>query len=87
MSEPNIIISGLSRNFWIDDETFKFEIYKLEGPSCWTLEVTDGSGTSTVWDEEFETDEAAHKCLMETLDKEGIAAFKDSNVVPFPKAD
>lgn len=87
MSEPNIITSRISRNFLIDDEAFKSEIYKLEGPSGWTLEVIDEDGTSTVWDEEFETDEAAHKCLMETLDKEGIAAFKDSNVVPFPKAD
>lgn len=87
MSAPNIITSHLSRKFMIDGEVFKFEIYKLEGEEGWALEVIDEEGTSTVWDDLFETDEAAHKCLMETLDNEGLAAFRDSNVVPFPKAD
>lgn len=85
MPEPNIITSHLSRNFLIEGEAFKFEIYKLENIQGWSLEVIDGQGTSTVWDEQFETDEEAHACLMETLEKEGLAAFKGGEVIQFPK--
>ena len=82
--DPNIIISGLSKNFLIDGATFDFEIYRLENVPGWTLEVIDDEGTSTVWDEAFETDKAAHNCLIETIQKEGITAFKGGTVIPFP---
>ena len=85
MSEPNVISSSLSRNFLIDGHAFKFEIYKLENIQGWCLEVIDDQGTSTVWDEQFATDEEAQACLLETLEKEGLAAFKSGSVIAFPK--
>ena len=81
---PNIITSGLSKNFVIDGAPFELEIYRLEDVPGWSLEVIDEEGTSTVWDDTFETDEAAYNCLIEFIQKEGIAAFKGGKVIPFP---
>ncbi len=81
---PNIITSSLSKTIMIDGTPFQLEIYRLEDVPGWSLEVIDEEGASTVWDETFETDEAAHNCLIETIQKEGIAAFKGGTVVPFP---
>lgn len=85
MKNSNIIVSSLSRNFLIDGQTFKFEIYSLENEAGWTLEVIDDEGASTVWDIEFETDLAAHEHLMTVLDTEGITAFRAENIIPFRK--
>jgi len=48
------------------------------------LGLIDAEGTSTVWDEEFTSDKEAYDCLMETIEKEGVSAFLETNVVPFP---
>lgn len=84
MSKPNIILSGLSRKFVIEGQPFGFEIYRLETEAGWSLEVIDGEGTSTVWDEEFTSDKDAYDCLMDTIENEGLSAFLETNVVPFP---
>ena len=84
MSKPNIILSGLSRKFVIEGQPFGFEIYRLETEPGWSLEVMDAEGTSTVWDEVFASDKEAYDHLMETIEKEGVSAFLETNVVPFP---
>lgn len=47
------------------------EIYRGED-SDWILEVVDEFGNSTVWDDQFATDQAAWDELQRTLLEEGV---------------
>ena len=86
MQDPNIVSSGLSQRTTIEGHEFQIEIYRLEADAVWTLEVVDEEGTSTVWDDQFDADQAAMDELMRTIQKEGLSAFRDSgNVIKFHK--
>lgn len=86
MTDPNIVNSGLSQRVVVEGHNFSIEIYKLEGGNEWSLEVVDEEGTSIVWDDIFESDQAAFGEVMRSIKEEGLGAFRDSgNVVPFPK--
>jgi hypothetical protein len=56
--DPEIITSRHNGYVTKEDVTVEPCIYRLENTK-WTLEVVDAEGTSTVWDDEFETDDAA----------------------------
>ena len=85
MSDPNLIHSGLSQRTTVEGREFKIEIYRLEQEPKWSLEVVDEDGTSTVWDDLFETDQAALDEVLKTIEDKGLSAFRDNaNVVPFP---
>lgn len=82
--DPNIVKSGLSRKVTQNGITVSVEIYRLEHEPGWSLEVVNASGTSTVWDDLFDTDDAADEAFRTTLDEEGMQAFLDSaTVIPF----
>jgi len=82
MNDPN---SGLSQRMTVEGCEFRIEIYRLEHEPNWTLEVVDEDGTSTVWDDKFETDQAAFDEVIRTIEKEGLSAFRDNdNVIQFP---
>ena len=83
--EPNLIISSASRHIVEDGVPFKVDIYKLEGGEGWSLEVVTEDGTSIVWDDLFEDDQAALEEAVSTIRKEGAVAFRNggSNVIPF----
>jgi hypothetical protein len=85
MTDPNIIHSGLSQHTTIEGVIFKVEIYRLEHESKWSLEVVDEDGTSTVWDDLFDTDQAAFDEVMSAIKEEGLSAFRDTNIVQFPQ--
>jgi hypothetical protein len=82
--DPNLIISGLSRDVTREDITVRVNIHRLEDRVGWALEVVNDKGTSTVWDELFDTDEDADAAFHETLADEGMTAFFDNaTVIPF----
>ena len=84
--EPNIVTSSLSRRVDISGQTLQVCIYKLEGTTEWSLEVVDETGSSTVWEDLFPTDDEANQEFLQTVAEEGIGAFiENTNVVPFPK--
>lgn len=83
--DPNIVNSGLSRTVTLQSATVEVMIYRLEHDPKWALEVVNEEGTSTVWDNLFDTDDEAFAAFQLTLDEEGIDAFLDrGNVIPFP---
>ncbi len=82
MSYPNIVYSGLSRKVRVDGQDYRVEIYRLEHEALWALEVVDKDGTSTVWDEQFNSDQDAFDAVQQAIREEGSAAFRD-NVIPF----
>ena len=71
MADPKLITSPLSGPFTEGDMTVDVQIYRLEDTQ-WTLEVVDGEGTSTVWDDQFETAAAAKAEFLRCVAEEGL---------------
>ena len=85
MTDPNITHSGLSRTITVEGHDLIVDIYKLESDTHWQLEVIDEEGTSTVWDDQFDTDQLALDEALRTMEEEGLSGFLDSgNVIQFP---
>ena len=86
MPDPNLVISGLSQRASANGHELKIEITRMEHETKWVLEVVDEDGTSTVWDDLFDTDQAALDEAFKVIREEGLSAFRDSgNVVQFSK--
>jgi hypothetical protein len=61
-------------------------LHRLEHQTEWALEIVEDDGTSTVWDDPFETDQAALDEALRTIREEGVSAFRDGgNVIRFPR--
>jgi hypothetical protein len=73
--EYEIINSPLSQKITRDGTTVEVLIYRGEHEAAWILEVVDHAGGSTVWDETFQTEQAALSEVLRTIDEEGIACF------------
>ena len=72
--------SSLCENFTRDGLTVRVQICRVVSRGdCWSLEVVDHNGTSTVWSETFATDRHAYAAFIETLETEGIRSFSDEN--------
>ena len=67
MADPEIIKSRHSGTFTKDGVTVEVCIYRLANTN-WSLEVVDREGTSTVWDDEFATDDAAHAEFLSSVE-------------------
>ena len=82
--DPNIVTSGLSGTVTEQGITVEVHIIRLEDEPDWTLEVVNQSGTSTVWDDPFVTDDAAWAAFRRTVEEEGMRAFlAQAVVIPF----
>ena len=82
--DPNIVTSSRSGVVTEQGVTVRVNIIRLENEPGWSLEVENENGTSTVWDDKFATDNAAHAAFRQTVDKEGMRAFLDQAVIiPF----
>lgn len=79
MSENDlpIIDSPLSRTVFHDGVTVEVNIFRVGDDPLWALEVVNGAGTSIIWDDVFETDEAAFAAFARTVAIEGMATFLD----------
>jgi len=69
-----LTISPLCRSFTENGHTIDIDIYRGTDPG-WTLEVIDASGSSTVWDDLFDTDQAALAEALRTIREEGIESL------------
>ena len=69
-----LIHSPLTQTYSADGHSLQIEIYRGAG-SLWILEVVDERGTSTVWDEQFETDTAALAAAFLAIEEEGVHHF------------
>ncbi len=74
--EIEIESSPLCRKLTRDGIEVDVLIYRMEGSDDgWSLEVVDEENASTVWDELFDTDQAALDEVIRTIEEEGISAF------------
>jgi hypothetical protein len=84
--DPNLITSGLSGPISKEGITVQVQIVRLDNETLWSLEVANAEGTSTVWDEQFSTDEAAFAEFQRTVSQEGIrneGILDQGNIIPF----
>ena len=72
MDDPKVITSPLSGPFEEGGVTVNVQIYRLETEPEWSLEVIDSEGNSIVWDELFDTAEAAHAEFRRCVHEEGL---------------
>ena len=76
MSElDELVTSSLEREVTRDGITVAICIYRGKDEEGWILEIEDEQGGSTVWNEQFPTDQAALDEAMRTIDAEGIGTF------------
>ena len=71
MPDPELIASKHNGKFTRGGITVEVRIVRLEDTK-WTLEIVDESGTSIVWDDEFDTDDAAHAEFLRSVETEGL---------------
>jgi hypothetical protein len=84
MEDPNLVMSGHSREHSQEGGRVKINIFRLEREEEWTLEVVAEDGTSTVWDNTFVSARDALDEALLTVDKEGVRSFLEGgNVIPF----
>ncbi|WP_260929427.1 hypothetical protein [Novosphingobium sp. 9] len=76
---PHLIPSPLSQTVSQDGVTVHVEIFKLDSDDGWTLEVVNEAGTSTVWEDPFETDSAAFEAFERAVELEGMDTFLDDD--------
>lgn len=70
----DIIHSPLEQAYSADSHSVRIQIYR-SADSQWILEVVDEHGTSTVWDDQFETDKLALEEVFMAIETEGIGSF------------
>ena len=76
MADPQIITSPLSRVVEKDGASVDVRIYRLENTE-WSLEIVATSGTSTVWDDLFPSDEEALGVALQAIEEEGIESLSE----------
>ncbi|MDN3552197.1 hypothetical protein QWY74_01725 [Halomonas almeriensis] len=69
--EIDIEMSSLCQELTDDGKTVQVDVYR-GGGSDWHLEVVDEFGNSTVWDDQFPTDQEALNEAKATIRDEGI---------------
>ena len=70
-SNTEIDVSPLSQHLQENGKTVNVEIRRGEAGG-WNLEIIDEFGTSTIWDDEFDTYSAALNEAKATIREEGI---------------
>ena len=69
-----IIHSPLAQTYSAGGHSVDIQIYRTPD-THWVLEVVDERGTSTVWDDLFETDKLALEYAIKAIETEGIGNF------------
>lgn len=74
MLEHDLIYSPLQQHYTVGTRTVEICIYRMSD-TPWTLEVVDEHGNSTVWEDGFETDQAALDEVIRTIREDGIESL------------
>ena len=74
MEDIELIYSKHCQTVSRNNKTVKVEIYS-SGKNDWVLEVVDEDHNSTVWDEQFATEDDAYQEFQRTLEEEGIESM------------
>jgi len=83
MTEPEIIDSPLSQTIHQDASYVEVQIYRLDRDKTWTLEIVADDGTSTVWDDQFKSDQDALDEALSSIEEDGIESFREDTAVSY----
>lgn len=72
--EPEITMSPLCRSIERDGQKVQIEIYEGD-PKKWILEVVDEYDNTTLWNDQFDSDQLALDEALKTIDEEGIGSL------------
>lgn len=75
---PTITYSPLGQRIEGDGTYIDVEIYRSESDAGWILEVLDEEDASTVYDDPFETDEAALAEVLASIQKYGLRVYLEN---------
>lgn len=78
-THPEIVVSNLSKRVSEKGTYIDVQIYRLGDQWRWTLEIIDECGGSTVWDEWFDTEQAALDKALRAVRAFGIDSFSEDN--------
>lgn len=73
-TEPVVRMSRLCRRITRGGLKVRVEIYEGD-PGKWILEVVDPFNNSTVWDQQFDTDQKALDEVMRTIADDGFSSL------------
>jgi hypothetical protein len=73
--DPDTTRSDLSCTITLDGITVQIDIYRLADDRRWQLEVVNELGISTIWDDPFDTEQAALNAFKEAVEDEGMETF------------
>ena len=73
-TEENTDIIESALFFRVEDEDthVDVQIYRLEEQNFWTLVLVNADGVSTVWDDEFPTEDAALQKAVDAIEEKGL---------------
>lgn len=74
-NEPNIIPSTLSRRIEGDGTFIEIEIYRIEGEEGWILEVVDEDDAATIYEDRFDTEQAALQEVLDAIAEHGVRVY------------
>jgi hypothetical protein len=73
--DEELVHSPLERTVARDGITLQILIYRGRNDPAWVLEVEDHLGGSTVWEGDFETDQAALDAALLAIEEDGVESF------------
>jgi len=74
MSDDDVKMSPLSQSFEQGGQWVEIEIYE-DGEGGWLLEIVDEGNNSTMWEDAFDSDDAALAEALAALEEHGIESF------------
>lgn len=83
-NEPIIIPSTLSRRIEGDGTYIEVEIYRIEGEEGWILEVVDEEDAATIYEDRFDSDQAALQEVLDAIAEHGVRVYLEEG---FPDDD
>ena len=83
-NEPIIIPSTLSRRIEGDGTFIDVEIYRIEGEEGWILEVVDEDDAATIYEDRFDSDQAALQEVLDAIAEYGVRVYLEEG---FPDDD
>lgn len=73
-NDPVVTMSPLCQSCERDGRAVQVEIYEGDSKK-WILEVVDEFNNSTLWQEQFDTDQLALEEVLKTVEEEGIESL------------
>lgn len=80
--DDSIVYSPLRQTVTRDGVSVRVNIYRGREEARWVLDIVDERGGSTIWDDQFATDQQALDEALAAIESDGIESFLMPVVTP-----